>query len=295
MYFRAMGSHFRILAIDQWDQYELLDCGNFQKLERFGDFVLIRPEPQALWEPQWSINEWEDRAFVVFEQKTSNSGEWNKMKSMPDKWTINYSREQLDLKFRLSLTGFKHVGIFPEQADNWHFIFNQCKKFNNPKVLNLFAYTGGASLAAKAAGADVVHVDSIRQVVGWAKENMELSGLTDIRWTVEDAVKFVQREVKRGHKYQGIILDPPAFGLGTSGERWKLEEKIQPLLEDLAQLLDDKGFLVLNMYSLGLSAIIAENLVLGNFGNVELEYGEVYLPAQSGVKLPLGVYARFSR
>ena len=197
----------------------------------------------------------------------------------------------------MSLTSFKHVGIFPEQALNWDFIFNTVKKLEveQPRILNLFAYTGGASLAAKAAGGDVTHVDSIKQVINWSRENMESSNLKDIRWVVEDALKFVKREVKRGKKYNGIILDPPAYGIGTNGERWKLEDSINEILADISNLLDEKHFLVLNVYSLGLSPLILENLIQTNFRNVEnLDLGEVYLNAQSGIKLPLGILARFN-
>ena len=195
------------------------------------------------------------------------------------------------------LNSFKHVGIFPEQALNWDFIYKTIKKIGTPqpKVLNLFAYTGGASLAAKAAGADVTHVDSIKQVINWSRENMESSNLNDIRWVVEDALKFVKREVKRGKKYNGIILDPPAYGIGANGERWKLEDSINEILADISYLLDEKHFLVLNVYSLGLSPLILENLVKTNFNNPQnLELGEVYLNAKSEIKLPLGILARFN-
>ena len=203
----------------------------------------------------------------------------------------------MSIKFNLSLTSFKHVGIFPEQALNWDFIFNTIKKLEveQPRVLNLFAYTGGASLAAKAAGADVTHVDSIKQVINWSRENMESSNLKDIRWVVEDALKFVKREVKRGKKYHGIVLDPPAYGIGANGERWKLEDSINEILADISNLLEEKHFLVLNVYSLGLSPLILENLIKTNFQNVEnLDLGEVYLNAKSGIKLPLGILARFN-
>ena len=278
-----------------WTDYELLDCGDLEKLERFGNLVLRRPEPQALWTKQWAENIWQEKADVKFIQKGSHGGEWNKKGNTPDKWQIVYKSPDFKTKFNLSLTSFKHIGIFPEQALNWDYIYNKCKLVNDPKVLNLFAYTGGASLAAKAAGADVTHVDSIKQVVSWSRENMESSGLTDIRWVVEDALKFVKREVKRGKKYNGIILDPPAYGMGANGERWKLEDSIQEILNDISNLLAEQHYLVLNVYSLGLSPLILENLIATNFKNAEaLQLGEVYLPAQSGVKLPLGILARFS-
>jgi 23S rRNA (cytosine1962-C5)-methyltransferase len=282
---------------ENWKDYELLDCGDLEKLERFGDLVLRRPEPQALWKKQWSEQEWNKLAHVKFVQKGSHSGEWKKNKPVSDKWNIEYKHEALRIKFNLSLTSFKHVGIFPEQALNWDFIFNSVNalKEEQPRVLNLFAYTGGASLAAKAAGADVTHVDSIKQVVSWSRENMESSNLKDIRWVVEDALKFVKREVKRGKKYHGVILDPPAYGIGANGERWKLEDSINEILADISQLLDEQHFLVLNVYSLGLSPLILENLINTNFNHVEnLDLGEVYLNAKSGIKLPLGILARFN-
>ena len=216
---------------------------------------------------------------------------------MPDQWPVKYAINNSDavIKFRLGLTSFKHVGIFPEQASNWDFIFETIKKMSTPqpKVLNLFAYTGGASLAAKAAGADVTHVDSIKQVVTWSKENMELSGLDNIRWVVEDALKFVKREEKRGNKYNGIILDPPAFGHGPNGEKWKLEDNIGEMIQGVLNLLDDKEhFLILNAYSLGFSSLIIENLLKAKAGK-NLNVGELYLQATEGNKLPLGVFGRW--
>jgi 23S rRNA (cytosine1962-C5)-methyltransferase len=280
-----------------WLDYELLDCGDLEKLERFGTSILRRPEPQALWNKVWSEQEWKKLTHVHFVQKGSHSGEWRKNGNVPDKWQIGYEHNSLNLTFNLSLTSFKHVGLFPEQALNWDYIFNQTKnlQLSEPKVLNLFAYTGGASLAAKAAGADVTHVDSVKQVINWSRENMERSNLNDIRWVVEDALKFVKREVKRGKKYNGIILDPPAYGIGANGERWKLEDSINEILSDIRHLLADNHFLVLNVYSLGLSPLILENLIRTNFGaNAIQEIGEVFLPSKSGIKLPLGIVARFN-
>jgi 23S rRNA (cytosine1962-C5)-methyltransferase len=197
------------------------------------------------------------------------------------------------------MTSFKHVGIFPEQAVNWDYISSSVKKMKTPqpKVLNLFAYTGGASLAARSAGADTLHLDSIKQVVTWARENMELSQLTDIRWVVEDALTFVRREVKRGKKYQGIILDPPAYGHGPTGESWKLEEMISEMMQHVFQLLDEKEhFMVLNAYSLGFSSLVIENLLAGRKKSGDgLQTGELFLSASDKRKLPLGVFGRLSR
>ena len=288
----------KLITPKNWQQYELIDCGNFEKLERFGDYILARPEPQAIWDKKLPKSEWDKLLHAHFSQTASHKGVWKKAKQIPDNWTLDYVYKNNKLTFKLALTSFKHVGIFPEQAENWDFIIDNISKFKTPqpKVLNLFAYTGGASLAAKAAGADVVHVDSVKQIVGWAKDNMMLSRLNNIRWTVEDAAKFVKRELKRGRTYNGIILDPPAYGIGASGERWKLEESINDLLKDVAQLLDPKeNFLVLNTYSLGFSALIIENLINSHFSKFKnREVGELYLDAKSGVKLPLGVFARLS-
>jgi 23S rRNA (cytosine1962-C5)-methyltransferase len=290
----------QLLSPGKFPDYELIDCGDFEKLERFGKYVTIRPEPQAVWDKKLSEAEWEKTAHVKFISKSSSSGTWKKFKEIPDRWTISYKLQtknaaESEIKFRLALTAFKHVGIFPEQAVNWDFIFDSVEqiKTSAPKVLNLFAYTGGASLAAKAAGADVTHLDSIRQVVTWSKENMELSGLNDIRWVVEDALTFVKREVKRGKKYNGIILDPPAYGHGASGERWKLEDHINEMMKHVITLLDDKEcFLVLNTYSLGFSSLIIENLLSGI---PDLNTGELFLNSKSGYKLPLGVFGRFRK
>lgn len=294
----------QLLTPTGWNDYELIDSGDFEKLERFGKYITIRPEPQALWDKALSKQEWEKQAHVRFVSKSSSAGEWKKLKEMPDQWKISYQfignsqwtkNEGTQITFRLGLTSFKHVGVFPEQAVNWEYIHNSISamKTSKPKFLNLFAYTGGASLAAKAAGADVTHVDSIKQVVTWAKENMDLSELDNIRWVVEDALKFVKREEKRGNKYNGIILDPPAFGHGPNGEKWKLEDNIKEMLKGVLNLLDEQEhFLILNAYSLGFSSIILENLLKQKAGN-KLETGELYLLSKTSNKLPLGVFGRF--
>ena len=293
-----------------WKDYELLDSGDFQKLERFGAYITIRPEPQAVWNKELPHAEWLKLAHVQFTSISSSSGKWDYLKKMPENWEIEYRPDstddrpkQLHITFNLALTKFKHVGIFPEQSVNWDFIYKkvnqQTSQGISSKVLNLFAYTGGASLAARAAGAETYHVDSIKQVVSWANRNMESSGLKDIRWVVEDAVKFVKRELKRGKTYQGIILDPPAYGQGTDGEKWKLEDQINEMIADVLNLLDkEHHFLILNTYSLGFSSLIIENLLKDNLrkaglGSIQPEYGEIYIPSSTHQKLPLGVYARF--
>lgn len=292
------------LSLNNFDDYELIDSGNFLKLERFGQYILIRPEPQAVWNNKKSIDYWKQMAHLEFVSKSSSSGEWHKLKNMPDNWQIEYKIGQKNkLIFNLALTKFKHVGIFPEQCVNWEFIYKKTNEIiaNNRtcKVLNLFAYTGGSSLAAKIAGADVVHVDAIKQVVSWANRNMESSNLKDIRWVVEDALKFVKREVKRGNQYHGIILDPPAFGHGPNGESWKLENQINEMLNDVLKLLDNQNhFFVLNTYSLGFSSIILQNLMYDNLDKNKLktkdiDFGEIMIPSSTQQQLPLGVYCRF--
>lgn len=296
-----MEQHLSLIASGSWADYELIDTGGFEKLERFGEYISIRPEPQAIWDKTLSEEIWLQKAHVKFVGISSSSGRWDKLQPMPDNWVIHYPFGKQKIAFNLALTKFKHVGIFPEQSENWNFIYTKVQeqlKDGPCSVLNLFAYTGGASLAARAAGAEVYHVDAIKQVVSWSNRNMMASGLTDIRWVVEDAVKFVKREIRRGKKYQGIILDPPAFGHGPNGESWKLESMIKDLLSDVCQLLDaERHFLVLNTYSLGFSAIIAQNLVQQQLKAHGLQpkseqYGEIYIPTTSGMKLPLGVFAR---
>lgn len=283
----------------QFPDYELIDTGDREKLERFGPFALRRPEPQAFWRKTLSEDEWKKMASASFlrDSKAEERGEWRLSGKMPDRWNVEYRYGQMALNMRLALTSFKHVGIFPEQASNWNFIYDCCREKPGCRVLNLFAYTGGASLAARAAGADVTHVDSVKQVVTWSRENMESSGMDGIRWIVEDALKFVLREVRRGRKYDGIILDPPAYGRGANGEKWVLEENITQMLECCAQLLESKNsFLVLNLYSMGLSSTLARTAVHQCFGEPEKEeYGELYFEDRAHKQLPLGTYYRFKR
>ena len=226
------------------------------------------------------------------------------LRQMPQQWVISYGK----MKLRLSLTSFKHVGVFPEQAPNWDFIFRQtgrlaaaaAKKNERPKVLNLFAYTGAASIAARAAGADTTHLDSVRQVVTWAKQNMELSGLDNIRWIIEDALKFVRREARRGNIYNGLILDPPAYGHGPDGEKWKLDELLFDLLLECSKIVaQENSFTLLNLYSNGYSALLADTAVREAFktgkGNGHMEFGELVLTDRFGKAIPLSVFSRLVR
>ena len=300
----------------RWKDYEILDSGDFLKLERFGSYVAIRPEPKALWTKTLPDSEWKRLAQTEFKPGAGfgkagkeDSGTWVKLGKMPEQWVIGYAPSEDGPKFRLrlGLTSFKHVGVFPEQAPNWDFIYSNTLRLVNkaakehapvPKVLSLFAYTGAASLAARAAGADVTHLDSVRQVVTWANGNMELSGMRDIRWVVEDALKFVRREARRGNTYQGLILDPPAYGHGPNGEKWKLDECLFEMLRECSSILAPKdSFMVLNLYSNGYSAVLADTVVRSAFSgrlsqNSKLDYGELVLRDKFGKTLPLSVFSR---
>ena len=279
--------------------YELIDSGEGEKLERFGRYTLRRPEPQAVWRKSLDEREWVRLADASFlrTDRSEERGEWRNKPQMKERWSVCYDYKSMHLSMRLACTAFKHIGIFPEQAANWNFIYDACRQHQNPKVLNLFAYTGGASLAARAGGAAVTHVDSVKQVVTWSRENMELSHLDSIRWIVEDAMKFVQRELRRGSCYDGIILDPPAYGRGANGEKWVLEEHIAAMLEACSRLLAPKNsFLVLNLYSMGLSSTLARTAVRQAFGMPAFEEcGELYFEDGSSKELPFGVYYRFKR
>lgn len=315
-----------------WKDYELVDSGDGEKLERFGNYYMIRPEPKALWAKTMPAGEWERMAHTRFRPGAGfakagkeDSGTWERLKRTDDQWYIKYHGAQkgLDFSLRLGLTSFKHVGVFPEQSSNWEYIYRETSKLvenarknpsasgvaadGRPKVLNLFAYTGGASLAAKAAGADVTHLDSVRQVVTWAHGNQDASRLDGIRWVVEDAMKFAKREAKRGNVYQGIILDPPAYGHGTDGEKWKLDECLFEMMKTVNTILaPENSFLVLNLYSNGFSPVLGETVVREAFGlqepgttaglaGYELESGELALRDRFGKVLPLSIVIRLKR
>lgn len=312
-----------------WKDYELIDSGNFEKLERFGRQILSRPEPKALWDKSMSDAEWSRTLHIRFRPGAGfaragkeDSGTWEKLRKADDQWVIRYggSGRGPDFSLRLGLTAFKHVGVFPEQAPNWEYIYRNTRELvekaekdglPKPRVLNLFAYTGAASLAAKAAGADVTHLDSVRQVVTWARHNMELSRMDNIRWIVEDAMKFAGREAKRGNVYQGIILDPPAYGHGPDGEKWKLDECLNGMMKNISAILAPKdSFMVLNLYSNGFSAVLGETVVRQAFGiggeadvrgndnpeeGIRLDSGELVLNDRFGKKLPLSIFVRLRR
>ncbi|MBR4524732.1 MAG: class I SAM-dependent methyltransferase [Bacteroidales bacterium] len=291
-----------------WSDYELLDSGAGEKLERFGAYVLARPEPKALWDKSLPEAEWRRLSHTTFtpgagfgKAGKEDSGTWNRLRKMEDQWWIRYANaDGLKMDLRLGLTSFKHVGVFPEQAPNWDWIYRQTRalaaKGGTPRVLNLFAYTGAASLAAKAAGADVTHLDSVRQVVTWARGNMEHSGLDGIRWVVEDAMKFARREARRGNRYDGIILDPPAYGHGPDGEKWKLDECLFEMLRSVGEILAPQdAFLVLNLYSNGYSALLGETVLRQAMRVGTVESGELALNDRFNKALPLSIVVRMTR
>ena len=274
-----------------WNDYELIDTSRGERLERWGDIILIRPDPQILWDTPRRHPLWK-QAHARYHRSNTGGGRWETYKKVPDVWSIRYH----DLSFRLKMMGFKHTGIFPEQAVNWDFVTEKIRSAGRPvKVLNLFGYTGAASLACAAAGAQVCHVDASKGMVAWAKENAAASGLSDrpVRWLVDDCVKFVQREQRRGNRYDGIIMDPPSYGRGPGGEVWKLEEQLHGLVELCVPILSEAPlFFLLNSYTTGLSPAVMEYL-LGvilqkRFGGL-VSSGEIGLPVtETGLTLPCG-------
>ncbi|MEO9887801.1 MAG: class I SAM-dependent methyltransferase [Balneola sp.] len=278
-----------------WTEYELLDHGNERKLERFGNIITDRPQPATIRAKSLSESDWENAGSVFTEQK-NQKGLWNK--KLED-WNISYPFGKDEIKFKLSQGAFKHLGIFPEQADNWEFIREKCSdllsKGITPKFLNLFAYTGGASLAADLAGAEVTHIDSVKSVVNWARENAELNDINSIRWIVEDAPTFVEKEIRRGNQYHGIIMDPPIFGLGPKGGRWKLNRDLPGLIDNAMKLLDSENrFFILNTYSpqLPLSELRKMLSKISGFPS-HFESTVLGLKSSSGKELALGNLVRF--
>ncbi len=272
-----------------WKDYELIDASSGERLERWGDIILIRPDPQIVWNTPKKNPLWKE-AHARYHRSSSGGGHWETYRRVPDVWQIGYK----DLAFRLKPMGFKHTGLFPEQAVNWDWIANAVRSANRKiKVLNLFAYTGGATLASLSAGAETVHVDASKGMVLWAKDNAAASGLADkpVRWLVDDCLKFVAREIRRGNHYDGIVMDPPSYGRGPNGEIWKIEEQIYPLLTQCRQLLSEQPlFFIINSYTTGLSPAVMmyllETLELGG-GTVSAE--EIGLPVtETGLVLPCG-------
>lgn len=282
-----------------WNDYELIDSGNYKKIERFNNIIIIRPEPQALWDTSFNLREWYQIAHLEYVPETSNKGNWKKIKNAPDNWNIGYplaGNPKNNIIINIKLSSFKNIGIFPEQAYNWEFLWevnnNSKEKLN---ILNLFAYTGVASIICAKAGALVTHVDSLKSVVSQASINAKLNNIHNIRWIIDDAVKFVKREIKRKKLYNGIILDPPAFGHGTKGELWKLEDDLYGLMKNLYHIIHkDNYFLLLNVYSLGLSAIVLENIIKLIFKPQNYTIGELYISDKFNKKLPLGVFVQIN-
>lgn len=306
---------YKILTTSAGEGYELLDSGEGEKLERYGEVVVARPDPQSLWNKNLSKSEWEE-ADAYF-KRASFDANWSLRRDLPERWQI----ELAGLKFWIKLSAFKHTGIFPEQVGNWNWIREKISKRchlrgnggpnngtvhshssgnDSVKVLNLFGYTGGASLAAAQAGAEVVHVDGSKSAIGWARDNAALSGLGEkpVRWILDDAQKFVAREIKRGKKYDGIIMDPPAFGHGAEGEVWKIEEDLLPLLESCKQILSEEPlFFIINGYASGYSAVAYQNSLgdlMKSFGG-DIEIGELTIAEKDSPRLlPAGIFARWS-
>jgi 23S rRNA (cytosine1962-C5)-methyltransferase len=266
-----------------WPDYELLDAGDGKKLERWGKVITIRPEIQADFKPGWPYSQWLDMAHWEFEELSSTQGRWINIKPQaPEQWLISCE----NLNFGLKLTKFKHVGLFPEQQANWRFIKQRASA--GQKVLNLFAYTGAASLVAREAGADVVHVDAIKQLITWANENKERSHLSDIKWVHEDALKFAQRELKRGNKYDGIIMDPPAWGLGAKGEKWKLENHLSGLIETAHGLMNPGAFLILNTYSPKVDLMDLAESARRYFSASQVDIKQLWMQTKTGKELYYG-------
>jgi 23S rRNA (cytosine1962-C5)-methyltransferase len=271
------------LYTQAWDDYELIDAGNGKKLERWGEIVTIRPEVQAYFKPGKPYAEWRNTAHWEFVETDKHAGEWVALcEDAPQQWEIGYHR----LRFRLELTRFKHLGLFPEQRSNWDFIEEHLSR--EGRFLNLFAYTGAASCMARQTGAETVHVDSIKPLITWANSNQERSGLSGIKWVREDALKFVERELKRGRKYQGMVMDPPAWGLGVKGEKWKLENKLEALLEGAQGLLAGGGFLILNTYSPAIDLAEITRLAHHYFKPSDMEIRELWMQTSTGKDLYYG-------
>jgi 23S rRNA (cytosine1962-C5)-methyltransferase len=266
-----------------WPDYELLDVGDGKKLERWGKIITIRPEIQAGFKPGWPYAQWLEMAHWEFEEQSTLQGSWKSIKAhSPEQWLISYG----ELNFGLKLTKFKHVGLFPEQQANWRFIKDQACA--GQKVLNLFAYTGAASLVARDSGAEVTHVDSVKQMLTWANENRERSALSDIKWVLEDALKFAQRELKRGNQYDGIIMDPPAWGLGAKGEKWKLENHLSGLIETAYGLMNPGAFLILNTYSPKVELADLATSAGQYFSVNQLEIKQLWMQTKTGKELFCG-------
>jgi 23S rRNA (cytosine1962-C5)-methyltransferase len=285
---------FKILTLGDMQDYELLDSGNQQRLERFGSYIISRPDPQLVWKPYLDESEWE-KADAVFKRTSESKGRWEMDEKMPEKWLMHYK----GLSFYAKLTPFKHTGVFPEQALHWEWIKEKIEKAKRSvSVLNLFAYTGISSLICATAGANVTHVDASHPTIGWARANQTASKLdkAPIRWILDDVVKFVQREVRRGSKYDAIIMDPPVYGRGPKGEIWSFNESFPYLMEDCAQLLTKNPlFALVNAYAISSSALTLENVLIDYMPAGNIECGELCIKEKSAKRLlSTGIFARWS-
>lgn len=282
---------------NEWKDYEIIDMANGEKLERWGNIKLIRPDPQIIWKNKSFPNEWKN-ANARYNRSNTGGGAWEYKKRLPESWQVKYK----NLTFNIKPMGFKHTGLFPEQAVNWDWMINKIQQSKrNIKVLNLFAYTGGATVACLLAGASVCHVDSSKGMTTWAKENVESSGLREkpVRFIIDDVVKFVQREIRRGNKYDAIVMDPPSYGRGKNGEVWQFENNIADLVELCMQVLsDDPLFFLINSYTTGISSRVLANLLEFNMKNHKgkITSGEIGLPMKnSNLVLPCGIYGRWEK
>jgi 23S rRNA (cytosine1962-C5)-methyltransferase len=279
---------------NNWNDYQILDMANGEKLEKWNDIILVRPDPQIIWKKKTFPEKWKS-ANAEYLRSNTGGGNWKYNKKMPESWQVKYK----NLVFNIKPMGFKHTGLFPEQAVNWDWMIDKIRGAKREiKVLNLFAYTGGATVACLSAGASVCHVDSSKGMVAWAKENVASSGLQDrkVRYLIDDVVKFVNREIRRGNKYDAIIMDPPSYGRGTNGEVWKFEENIYDLVELCSKVLSDNPlFFLINSYTTGISSMVLENILrLNIFNKGKFSNGEIGIPMQgSNLVLPCGIYGRW--
>lgn len=286
-----------MLLADRWKDYELIDASRGEKLERWGNVYLLRPDPQIVWDNGDLLEKYHSDIYAVYYRSNKGGGHWDNLKNTPSSWKIKYD----DLTFNIKQMGFKHTGLFPEQAVNWDFMREKIKKSGRKiKALNLFAYTGGATVACLSAGASVTHVDSSRGMVDWCKENVKSSGLenAEIRYIVDDVVKFVQREIRRGNHYDAIIMDPPSYGRGANGEVWDIEKNLNYLVKICSEVLSDEPlFFLINSYTTGLSSMVLSNILNLNVNNKftgRVSCGEVGLPIKnSELVLPCGIYGRW--
>lgn len=286
-----------MLLADRWKDYELIDASRGEKLERWGNVYLLRPDPQIVWDNGDLLEKYHNDIWAVYYRSNKGGGHWDNLKNTPSSWKIKYD----DLSFNIKQMGFKHTGLFPEQAVNWDFMMKKIKNSGRKiRVLNLFAYTGGATVACLAAGASVTHVDSSRGMVDWCKENVKASGFenAEIRYIVDDVVKFVQREIRRGNRYDAIIMDPPSYGRGANGEVWDIEKNLNYLVKICSEVLSDEPlFFLINSYTTGLSSMVLSNILNLNVNNKyigKVSCGEVGLPIKnSQLVLPCGIYGRW--